>query len=628
MRTSSRLLAAAALSVVAVPHAAAAAAPPPPLVELVVTAVDGERLAAAPGVGSVEPISPGTWAVTTTLTEARVDALPGVSDVDPDVLLVPAVDTLGDPRAALQWGLTTVRAREAWARTRGAGAVVAVVDSGVDITHPDLVDRIWSNPAELCGNGRDDDGDGRVDDCAGWDFLNDDAGVFDPADDNRHGTHVAGVVAATAGNGIGVAGVAPEAQIMVLKVSGSGEGFRMSDAARAVRYAADHGADVVNASWGTAPGVPRENVTALEQAVAHAASRGVLVVAAAGNDGVDLEVAPVWPASFPVANVISVAATGRADELTSWSNRGARSVDLAAPGNEVLSTLPGGWGYGSGTSMAAPHVTGAVALLAAASPGAPLDALRAALLGGAHPVPGLAGVTVTGGRLDVPTSLPVVAPEPPPVVVATPLAAPVRIGARSIDAACPVEQVGAAGFTDIAGSVHERAVACMAWAGVALGRTTGIFAPGATVSRGQMASFLARLVLRAGGSLPASPPDRFGDDDGSVHAASIDALAAVGIIGGRVDGGYGPDEPVTRAQMATFLARTVEHVSRSALPVGADAYGDDDGSVHEAAIDALAATGLAAGVAPGRFQPDGVVRRDQMASFLARTLALLVESGP
>ena len=227
-------------------------------------------------------------------------------------------------------------------------------------------------------NGADDDGDGFNDDVNGADFLNGDA---EPNDDGGHGTHVAGIIGAQGNNSVGITGVNWEAQVMGLKfLDGNGEG-NTADAANAIDFAVDHGARVINASWG-GPSFSH----ALYSAIRRASEHGVLVVAAAGNDGVNADSSPDYPAAFDLPNVISVAATDRSDRLVDFSNYGAKSVDLAAPGDDVYSTVPSvsdpsGYAAFSGTSMAAPFVAGAAALYLSKYPQATVDQLRAALLG-------------------------------------------------------------------------------------------------------------------------------------------------------------------------------------------------------------------------------------------------------
>lgn len=208
---------------------------------------------------------------------------------------------------------------------------------------------------------------------------------------------------------------------------------------------------------------------------------------------------------------------------------------------------------------------------------------------------------------------PTVVPPPPP---------PVSQGA------CPAGQVPEDGFTDVpAGTTHEAAVDCVVWWKVARGRTATVYAPTEGVTRGQMATFVANLITSSGGQLPASPTDRFGDDNASPHQTSINRLAQVGIVGGMADGRYGADLPVKRDQMATFLVKAYEYRTGTTLPAGPDAFSDDNGTTHEAAINKAAAAGFTTGLGTGGYGPRGDVRRDQMASFVVRVLDKLVRAG-
>lgn len=338
----------------------------------------------------------------------RYERTAGVEYAEPD-LVVSRSQTLtpNDPEYPRLVGLNNtgqtggtpdadIDAPEAWTRTVGtAASVVAVIDTGVDLSHPDLRENIWTNPGELAGNGVDDDENGYVDDVHGWDFFNDDASVYDGPEDD-HGTHVAGTIAGTGGNGLGVTGVSWRSRVMALKFLGPGGSGYVSDAVAALDYAVRQGVRVSNNSWGG----PTSSRT-LRDAIDRAGAAGHLVVAAAGNDGVNLEGTPTYPASYPSGNIVSVAATDQDDRLATFSNYGSTSVDLAAPGVRILSTLPGGaYGQYSGTSMAAPHVTGAALLLLSEDPDATVADLRSRLLDATDPVAGLAGKVATGGRLN------------------------------------------------------------------------------------------------------------------------------------------------------------------------------------------------------------------------------------
>lgn len=278
---------------------------------------------------------------------------PAVDWAEPDARFE-AFRVPNDPDYSDLWALPKINAPEAWDASTGGGVVVAVVDSGVDGAHPDLASRMWSNPGEVPGNGLDDDGNGFVDDAGGWDFANEDN---DPADDAGHGTHVAGTVAAAGDNGLGVVGVAFGARLMPVKGLDAGGGGYASDLAAALVYAVDNGARIINASWGA----PAKSAL-IEAAANYVRASGGLLVAAAGNSN--------GPVAYPAAldGVVAVAATDEADAKADFSSFGPQ-VDLAAPGVDIRSTLPGGmYGTKSGTSMAAPHVAGVAALIAALHP--------------------------------------------------------------------------------------------------------------------------------------------------------------------------------------------------------------------------------------------------------------------
>ncbi|HYN50180.1 MAG TPA: S8 family peptidase [Thermoleophilaceae bacterium] len=344
-----------------------------------------------------------------------------------------------DPLFGEQWGFENTGqavglagadtdAPAAWDITTGSPeTVVAVIDTGVFLDHPDLTGSSWTNPGES-GAGRetnlvDDDGNGLVDDVRGWDWVDADA---DPADENGHGTHVAGTVGARGDNGQGVAGTSWSTSLMALRVLGANGTGTVADVLSAYRYAAANGARIINASLVS---------TSLSQAEqdAIAAAPNVMFVVAAGNggqDGVgdDNDRAPEYPCAYPLANIVCVAATNRGDELSTFSNYGAGSVDLAAPGEWIVSTwLDGGYAYTSGTSMATPHVAGTAALLAAAQPDLNVAEMRAALLDGTDPLTSLNGLVASGGRLDSRRSLEVAAPGtiPDPAPPAPPEAPPV-----------------------------------------------------------------------------------------------------------------------------------------------------------------------------------------------------------
>ncbi len=299
-----------------------------------------------------------------------------------------------------------IRATEAWDLTTGANVTVAVVDTGVDYAHGDLAPNSWTNPIDPA-NGVDDDHNGFVDDVHGADFVDEDA---NPTDDAGHGTHVAGIIGAKSNNAAGIAGVNWDAKIMALKfLDEDGQG-NTADAANSIDYAVSHGARVINASWG-GPALSQ----ALYQAVRRAGEKGVVFVAAAGNDGENADAKPDFPAAFDLPNVISVAATDSSDDLADFSNYGAGSVDLAAPGDDIESTVPkdtdsSGYASFSGTSMAAPFVAGAVALYLSRFPQGNGDQARTSILGTVDKLPSLTGKVATGGRLNLARALGATAP--------------------------------------------------------------------------------------------------------------------------------------------------------------------------------------------------------------------------
>jgi len=259
-----------------------------------------------------------------------------------------------DPHYTEQWNLPRIRAPEAWDLTTGDDLTIAVIDTGVDLDHPDLVGKLWTNADEIPDNGLDDDGNGYVDDSHGWDFVNGDA---EAQDDYWHGTHVAGIAAADSDNGQGVAGVSWGARIMPLKVlNASGDG-NYADVASAIVYAADNGARILNLSLGG-----EDYSAALADAVGYARERGCLLAAAAGNDS--------GAVRYPAANdgVLAVVATTKWDGRWYGSNHGPE-VDVAAPGADIYSTtLDDAYLSASGTSAATPHVSGLAALVWSAQP--------------------------------------------------------------------------------------------------------------------------------------------------------------------------------------------------------------------------------------------------------------------
>ena len=348
--------------------------------------------------------------------QASLTGLPGFRYVEPDFLISLNTTTPNDPSFPNLYGLDNtgqiggtldadIDAHEAWDLTVGSRSiVVGVIDSGVDYTHPDLAANIWTNPGETAGDGIDNDGNGYIDDVHGYDFVNNDG---DPLDDNGHGTHVSGTIGAVGNNAVGVAGVNWLVQIMGLKFLNAGGSGATSAAVSALNYATmmrnNYGVNIrlTNNSWGGG-----SFSQTLSDAIAASGNAGLLFVAAAGNNASNNDTTPSYPAGYDLPNVIAVAATDQHDALASFSNYGATTVDLAAPGVSILSTYPGNtYSSLSGTSMAAPHVSGAAALAWSYAPSASYQQIRSALLDGVDPLSELSDVTVSGGRLNIRNTL-------------------------------------------------------------------------------------------------------------------------------------------------------------------------------------------------------------------------------
>ncbi len=334
-----------------------------------------------------------------------------------------------DPSLSLLWGLNNtgqtggladadIDAFEAWGTTKGdEEIIVGVLDSGVDWTHPDLAENIWQNlgedadgdgvtmekidgvwqldPGDL--DGVDGDGNGYPDDLIGWDFVDNDN---QPEDGKSHGTHVAGTIAALE-NGEGIVGVSPEVRIMVLRFLNNDGLGAVSDAIRGLNYAMSKGAHLTNNSWG-GTGLSQS----LQDAISSAADANQLFIAAAGNNATDNNETPYYPSGYDIDNIIAVAASDANDQLAGFSNYGATSVDIAAPGVSIFSTLPGGaYGSGQGTSMATPHVTGTAVLLWSMGLSANYSTVKDAILSSVDPVESLEGLVETGGRMNTNSAL-------------------------------------------------------------------------------------------------------------------------------------------------------------------------------------------------------------------------------
>ena len=377
-------------------------------------------VAASVGATEVDRVGAGTHVLRVPKGQVldKITALkanPNIRYAEPDYILRADAGgswTPNDPYFTKLWGMKMINASAAWASTMGASnVVVGVVDTGVDYTHPDLAANIWSSTSTING-------------CpAGTHGYNTLTLACDPMDDNHHGTHVSGTIGAVGNNGIGVIGVSPTVKIMGLKFLNSTGSGSSSGAIAAIEWAikakqAGANVRVLSNSWGGG-----SFSQALLDEINKAGANDILFVVAAGNNSSNDDATPFYPCSYHTANEICVAATDSRDGLATFSNYGANSVDLAAPGVSILSTVPGG-GYDSysGTSMATPHVSGAAAL--ALSTGyQSVWTLKSTLLAAVDPLGALAGRVATGGRLNVCKAIfacggvePLPLPPPPPSV--------------------------------------------------------------------------------------------------------------------------------------------------------------------------------------------------------------------
>ena len=302
------------------------------------------------------------------------------------------------------------QAGEAWGagHTSCGNVYVGVIDEGYMYTHEDLAANAGKNPGEIAGDGIDNDNNGYIDDVYGWDFANGNSSVFDGVDDD-HGTHVAGTIGGVGGNGKGVAGVCWSVKIINAKFLGT-NGGTLANAIKAVDYMTDlktrHGLNLVatNNSWGGG-GFSQ----GLQDAITRAGNANILFVAAAGNSGTDNDATASYPSGYPNANIIAVASTTSTGGLSSFSQWGATTVDIGAPGSGIWSTVPkrvsgkvvSSYASYNGTSMATPHVSGAAALYKSSFPAATAADVKAAIMAAAVPTPSLSGKVVSNGRLNV-----------------------------------------------------------------------------------------------------------------------------------------------------------------------------------------------------------------------------------
>lgn len=380
-----------------------------------VTSALGARALANAGIESVktfEIINASLVRISDTNVAAaadRISALAEVEYAEPNYIVY-ATKTPNDPDFPDQWALPKINAPDAWdIRSDSPDVVVAVIDTGVDYDHPDLKANMWKNAGEIPGNGIDDDGNGVIDDVHGANFIPS-TPSGDPMDDNRHGSHVAGIISAVTDNNLGIAGASWKTQIMALKfLSASGSGS-IANAIECIEYATKNGAHIMNNSWGGG-GFSQ----AAEDAIKAANSAGILFTAAAGNSNNDNDANPHFPSNYEVENVLSVMATDQSDNRAGFSNFGLKTVDLGAPGVKILSTVPrGGYQELSGTSMATPYVSGAAALVKAENPTWGPVKIKQHLMDTADKIPALNGLSVSGARLNLLAALKGGGGTPPP----------------------------------------------------------------------------------------------------------------------------------------------------------------------------------------------------------------------
>jgi len=278
--------------------------------------------------------------------------------------------------------------------TGSRNVVVAVIDTGVDWDHPDLVNNVYTNPGEIAGNGIDDDGNGFIDDVHGWNFF---SNTNSSDDDHSHGTHCSGTIGGEGNNSLGVAGVNWEVTILPVKFLSKTGGGSSAGAIESIKYATKMGVNIMSNSWGGG-GFSQALMDAIREAEQH----GILFVAAAGNDGNNNDSAPTYPAGYELPNIIAVAATDNKDQIATFSNYGYKTVHVAAPGVKIYSTVMGG-GYDtySGTSMATPHVSGVAALILSQNPGMTYGELKKRIITTSDRVPGLKKMVAARGRVNV-----------------------------------------------------------------------------------------------------------------------------------------------------------------------------------------------------------------------------------
>lgn len=333
--------------------------------------------------------------------QRRLEARSDVAYVERDFILAKSTAP-NDPLFAQEYSLASpgiggVSAQTAWS-SRTSCSKIAVLDSGIQYSHPDLKDNVWHNPHEVKNNGKDDDKNGWVDDYYGVNLVK---GKGSAADDDGHGTHVSGIIAGRGNNAVGISGLCWSAKVMAVKFMDSHGRGSTSNAVAGIDYAIHQGAKIINCSFGSS-----SKSQSLENEVNYAKKKGVLLVVAAGNDSDNIDSKPSYPASFTSSAILTVAATTSVNQLASFSNYGKSNVDLGAPGLNILSTYTNsGYKTLSGTSMAAPLAAATAAMLHTKDSNLTYSQLRSAIRNHTTAASALAGKTVSGGLLNVSAAL-------------------------------------------------------------------------------------------------------------------------------------------------------------------------------------------------------------------------------
>ena len=541
---------------------------------------------------------------------AQVRRDPHLVDLEVDA----PVATAGDPLLSQQWEHPRLRVAEAHGTATGEGVVVAVLDTGVQADHVDLAGQVLSgyNAIERVHGRTGDGGDG-------------------------HGTRVAGMIAAISGNGIGMAGAAPDVRILPVKVLDHDGHGKMSDVAHGIEWAVDAGADVINLSL-----AGQSSSSAVRSALGKARDAGVVVIASAGNLG--SEGNPVmYPAAHP--ETVAVGATNQFDRRASFSGY-HDYIDVVAPGVGVTSTILDDplFATWSGTSASAPLVsaTAALALEAAGNQDPSVDhaeAIMNSITSTAHDLgdPGHDphfghGLVQADRAVQAASLLRPVEQEPPATDDSESTTTESSPTTRSTQPAPPRDAcpsgLPSGGFADTRGSVHERYIDCMAWWGITTGVAPGRFAPQDDVTRAQIATFLHRTLDETAQLPSRAPRTSFRDvPAGHTHVIGIETLAGLGVVHGTDASHFSPGRDATRGQMASLIVRMHEEVVGRQITPSSRSFPDIAGSPHETNIRKLVALEVTTGFPDGTFQPSSSVTRGQMATFVMRYVEHLADEA-